>query len=334
MDRLLVSGKYSGYSKGNGEDNIPIEKKRDVIEDASWYSLEKLSSFYDREFNTRIDPISDTHRASLHEQIGEPTNPIVKELLHAEYQIQVGNEIRRAYKKKSWIENITAPEVISFEHQPPILVPRKPFAKMTNEELLRIMFEPFKLVSYFKWFVNDYSGKLEKNFRDGNGMTLPHHLKKWPDKNKTNLNKLFEELKGKIHLAYWGGISQNVTSEIQKNWLDFSNASWRMIGESMAFGGIQEVELKGYLSQIKHAGKGDQFDKFGNVFHDSTILEIRFEFIIKDWFGVDEEDVYKNSYATKLIRDSLAAFWVLQHQRGYRPFINVITYTETKEYIF
>jgi len=49
---------------------------------------------------------------------------------------------------------------------------------------------------------------------------------------------------------------------------------------------------------------------------------------------VNEEDVYKDSTSTHLGRDALAAFWILQHRRGFRPFINVIKYQETKEYIF
>ena len=80
-------------------------------------------------------------------------------------------------------------------------------------------------------------------------------------------------------IAYLGGMTQDITDEIRKNLIDFSGVSLiTMRGERAAFGGIQQVELKGYLSK--------------------------------------------------------AAFWILQHQRGYRPFINEIYYTETKEYIF
>jgi len=49
---------------------------------------------------------------------------------------------------------------------------------------------------------------------------------------------------------------------------------------------------------------------------------------------VDEQDIYKNTTATQFGRDALAAFWVLQHQKGFKPFINVIRYKELKDYIF
>lgn len=131
-------------------------------------------------------------------------------------------------------------------------------------------------------------------------------IQKWPDRETTNLDKLLSAIKNKIYLAYLGGITQDITPEIKENWIDFSFFS--ILQEYMAFGGIQEVGLKGYLSQVKHKGTGDNFDQFGKIYHDATILEIRLEFILKDWFGVDEEDVYKNTTATQMARDALAAF--------------------------
>jgi hypothetical protein len=65
-----------------------------------------------------------------------------------------------------------------------------------------------------------------------------------------------------------------------------------------------------------------------------SVLVIKLFFTLKDWFGVDEEDVYKNEPSTQMGREYLAAFWVLQHQRGYRPFINIITYEEEITVIF
>ena len=212
------------------------------------------------------------------------------------------------------------------------LVKRKPLDEMTDEELLELMFTSFKTVSHFKWITNDYSREIENNFKKGNGATLEWTFKEWPNRKVSNLDNLLNALTDKIYLAYRSGFPENVTPEIQANMINFSHL--RTLGEFVAFGGIQEVELKGYLSKVKHAGKGDYFTKFGDILHDPTVLEVRLEFVLKDWFGVDEEDVYKNSIATKLGRDYLAAFWILQHRRGYQPFINVIKYKETKDYSF
>jgi len=60
--------------------------------------------------------------------------------------------------------------------------------------------------------------------------------------------------------------------------------------EYMAFGGIQDVGLKEYLSQVKR----QNFDKLGNIYYDRTILEIKLEFTIKDWFGVDKRTKEKS----------------------------------------
>lgn len=53
--------------------------------------------------------------------------------------------------------------------------------------------------------------------------------------------------------------------------------------------------------------------------------------MIKDWYGVDESDFTNNRPVAQISRDSLTALWVLQHQRGYRPFINILQYTHNLE---
>jgi hypothetical protein len=314
-----------------------MERKRDVREDASWYiksnmppgiSTGQIDQMVDILYEHKERGVSIAVNDVLRKTIGEPTHPIVRELLNAEYQHKVDEEIRKAHKRKSWIESITAPDAIFYApYQTPYLARRIPLKDLSDEELLKIMFLPFKL------FAKDYFDKLEKQFTDNTGATREWDTwTEWPNRKTTHLDQLLAALKSKIQIAYSSGSVQDVTPEIQANWIDFSSI-WTM-PERMAFGGVQEVELKGYLSKVKQVGKGDYFDKSGKVHHEATILEVRLEFVIKDWFGVDEEDVYKNTIATQLVRDSLAAFWILQHQRGYKPFINVIRYKETKEYSF
>ena len=162
------------------------------------------------------------------------------------------------------------------------------------------MFTPFKL------FAKKYRADLEGRFREGSGKTLEHkEWTEWPNRKTTHIDDLLGAIKDKIYLAYRNGFVQDITLEIENNMIDFSNS--RTLQEWIAFGGIQELELKGYLSKVKQESK-------------PTIPEVRFEFIIKDRFGVDEEDVYKDSKATHLGREALAAFRVLQHQRGFKPF--------------
>jgi len=53
------------------------------------------------------------------------------------------------------------------------------------------------------------------------------------------------------------------------------------------------------------------------------------EIIIKDWFGVSEGDFTKYDFASAAAKKALTSFWILQHQRGYKPFINQFHFKET-----
>ena len=47
------------------------------------------------------------------------------------------------------------------------------------------------------------------------------------------------------------------------------------------------------------------------------------EVTFKDWFGVDEYDITNLRHAAWIGRRPVAAMWVLQHQSGFKPFINI-----------
>jgi len=323
MGELLIQGSYSGYSNSRGKTNIPIERKRDIGEDASWAENNVSMSpyLYEQAQDILYENKNFTTTDVLHKMIGEPTNPVVKELLYTEYQYKVNDAIREVNKNMGWIEwAISASSYSDFNRNAVGLVRRKPLERMSNEELLELMFAPFKL------FAKKYCTRLEQQLRDNKGATLEWTFEKWPNREVTNLDNLLNAVKDKIFSAYRRSSPEDVTPEIQAHMINFS--SFRILAEAMAFGGIQEVELKGYLSKVKYAG----YDKSGK--HFPTVLEVRLEFVLKDWFGVDERDVYNNSIAAQWSRESLAAFWVLQHRRGYKPFINVIRYAETKDYVF
>lgn len=52
------------------------------------------------------------------------------------------------------------------------------------------------------------------------------------------------------------------------------------------------------------------------------------EIIIKDWFGVSEGDFTNNDFASLFGKKSLTCFWILRHQRGYKPFVNQFHFKE------
>jgi len=85
------------------------------------------------------------------------------------------------------------------------------------------------------------------------------------------------------------------------------------------------LTLVGGTQQVDVHVKAIYMDNEG---HTHSVLEI----VIWDTYGVDEDDFTK--YMTKdggvildQKRDAVCAFWILQHQRGYKPVITMFTFT-------
>jgi hypothetical protein len=213
MDKLLIEGRYSGYKNSAGQENIPIERKKDLVEDASWYNNKADSILFAPDNGTY-----ETRNSVIQDTIGDPTNPIVKELLYAEYQYQVDKELMKAYKKKGWLEDIISPVTISSHGTTSTIVAttfpvsvdvkRRILGKLHDEELLQIMFLPFKL------FAKDYYTKLKTNFTDNKGVNVKWDFDKWPNRKTTHLDQLLTAIKDKIYIAYLGGVKQDITPEI------------------------------------------------------------------------------------------------------------------------
>jgi hypothetical protein len=82
-------------------------------------------------------------------------------------------------------------------------------------------------------------------------------------------------------------------------------------------GGVQELQV--YLKKIQYGasssgGNGISYDAELNI-------------VIYDDFGVSENDTVNASFAAGLGRDGLIAMWMLQNQRGYKPFRTVFNFT-------
>ena len=325
MDRLLVEGRYSTYSNSSGS-NIPIERKRDIREDASWGypGMPQTSLFTDQaediiyEYGQRKERF--TQNDVISKQLGFPTHPITKALLTAEYQSVIDSAIVKTYGQRGWIESILIPTAVYGDYNLSKFK-RKPLQNLNNDDLITVLFENLKTFT-------KYGDTLKQHFRNNTGDDLFHHLDNWPDGYTTNKNNLVKALRDTIISAYKLKTVLDVTNIIKQkeNLINFSNAKILMLGEAAIFGGIQEVGIKGFLKNerigIKMIGKPVK-----------SFIEVELRFVLKDWFGVDEQDVYKNELSTQLDREGLAAFWILQHQRGYRPFINIITYKEIVNFV-
>lgn len=314
MDRLLIKGRYSTYTNSAGQENIPIEQKRDIREDASWqyYTLPGTPFFKEQAADIYYEhsqrEVYLTRNDIILKQMGFPTHPITQALLTAEYPSKVDSAIVKTHGKKGWIEKIASS----------LDVRKKPLRLLTDDELITILFRKFKLFT-------KYGEVLEQHFRLNTGEDLIHHLDYWADGRFTKRDNLVRALREPTISAYKSNTVVDVTEIISKNFIDFSTTEdTSMIGERAAFGGIQEVGIMGFLTDEKINNR---------ILGIPTIppfIKVEYRFLLKDWFGVDEEDVYKNQDSTQMDREGLAAFWILQHQRRYKPFINIITYKQTE----
>jgi len=320
MDSLLIEGRYSTFENAEGKPSRPIEEKKDIREDASW-------SYFG--FPGNIDTLEEQAKDIFIEhkrrkvilnkndiflkQLGFPTHPVTKALLYAETHHEVNKALRDTYGWTDWRSYFLLPG--SFGDGSDIR--RKPLIAMSDNELIKVA---------FKVFTNKYKDKListlkEGHFKQNTGNDLiieEHTLTNWGDSFSTNKRALELALEKYIKEAYYYHRVVDVTPAIKENMIDFTGALFTMVDEATAFGGIQEVEVKGYLTDAKEIAWKPDF----------MGLHIELKITLKDWFGVDEEDVYKSANAAHIARDSLAALWILQHQRGYRPFMNIIKYKE------
>ena len=77
-------------------------------------------------------------------------------------------------------------------------------------------------------------------------------------------------------------------------------------------GSIQQINV--FLSDIQIHG---------------TSYTAAFKIDMYDQFGVSENDFAKygtGSGPKAIVRDAIIAFWILQHNRGYKPLVNVFRY--------
>ena len=93
----------------------------------------------------------------------------------------------------------------------------------------------------------------------------------------------------------------------------------------IAIGGVQEVEITGTVLNDKPGF--DYWDKYGRINNSPHQVTIRFNILLKDWFGVDESDFTNFRPAALMDRRGLTGMWILQHQRGYQPFINIFEFS-------
>ena len=194
----------------------------------------------------------------------------------------------------------------------------KELQKKTDSELLKTA---FKTINYSK-----YADRILGNFYAGGGRTITHDLNVWYDSmsGKDRLLKAIEDALKDNHSGFHAKSSEiNLTNAIRNNWPSF-RVSFANMSEMIAIGGVQEVEVMG---ELKDQSFGYDFlDRNGRMHNSPHKVRIDLTILLKDWFGVDENDFTNNRPAAILDREGLASLWVLQHQRGYDPFVHIFKY--------
>lgn len=148
---------------------------------------------------------------------------------------------------------------------------------------------------------------------------------------KDKLLKAIKDIfKGSHSLFYINRGEIDLSSAISHNWPSF-RLSIVNPSEMIAIGGVQEVEVYG---KIKGQSFGyDFWDRNGKSHNSPHEVKIDLTILLKDWFGVDEEDFTNNKPPALVDREGLAALWVLQHQRSYSPFVHIFSYKYENMYV-
>ncbi|GHT61729.1 hypothetical protein AGMMS50239_13280 [Bacteroidia bacterium] len=316
MKRKIIEGEsvsideFKNYRDSKSDASFGIKGQPNSMmlkELMSGKSIEEYSSF---ELNTRQ---------------GYPNDSLTVKLIDGSTEFDIHKSVKDKHRKIGPLESIlfslNVPTPGS-HYDSRRLMRTEPLEEMNNDRLIQIAFSPFSFSKYGKEIKEHFS---LTNKQAGTDLRLK--IDKWYNSD-TNKDLVVDFIKDKLKEAYTSkkGIMQEiiVPKDLLKK-LTF-RTSIKNMSEMIAIGGIQYVNLKGYLLDVKWGGKS--WNSQGKIIESSTIIQVQLDFVLGDWFGVDEDDITNNGIAAQLGRKELAALWILQHQRGYHPFICFYEYSE------
>jgi hypothetical protein len=211
------------------------------------------------------------------------------------------------------------PEIASYESYYNQYYKTEPLDQMSDEKLLQILFS-------FPLSRSKYIHRIKEQFIKKDDTDLRFTIDSW-NTGITKKNGVINCIKNELYNAYKynGGITQIITvPDILLREITFTG-SISNLSEMLAIGGINYKQVTGYLLFEQWVKKQNRW-KGENV--QTPTIVVQLDFLIGDWFGVDEYDVTNNKFAAIFARRQMAAFWVLQHQRGYPPIRCWYDYTE------
>ena len=194
------------------------------------------------------------------------------------------------------------------------------YALQSNEYLITRLFDRFKLLPSSEYII-----RLESHFRENTGSDFLYTRINLPRgrsffKIKDSIRKRLRDLID-IPIYLWSETNNSLTNHIEFNYLQ------PLIDElpfSAVIGGIQKVRV--FLNNIKLNHIPLSIGSNGTI-PESFEYKINLTIEISDNFGVDQKDFEELDIASYLDGGGLTSFWVLQHQRGYKPFINKLICT-------
>lgn len=217
--------------------------------------------------------------------------------------------------------------------------------KKTDSELLNIMWGGGGLGKLDTVGSSDLRKILETRYRKNTGAELRVNMPNsyWTSSIVNNRDDILSQIKEATQKELIAAKRRNdfVCNVNCSHILDKAQINFRLDIENpslmMPMGGVQGVIVKtkrvikdkNTFNRIMNTKLPD----FGSSLkrYNEDIYEITLNIILKDWFAVDEDDFAFSDYSsgwagtksfvTKLGREALVAFWILQHQRSYRPFV-------------
>jgi hypothetical protein len=197
---------------------------------------------------------------------------------------------------------------------------------------------------------------LKINYKKNSGREFSIDLSDghWKSSKTNNRNGIMKQIQDATQREFDRAVRNNsFFCKVEcSNILDRAKINFRTDADNLSLaipmGGVQHVVLRSvnveepnnsFISKNYH--KPNFMDSL--VSKKSKEYEITLEIRLRDRFGVDTDDFAYSSYSSKaeagksivtaLGREALTAFWILQHQRGFRPFVwNAIFYSTIRVY--
>jgi len=208
-----------------------------------------------------------------------------------------------------------------------------PIRAETDAELLKVLKE-----SIFSLGLSVYGDRIVKHFASKSGKNLQFTMDNWYDgttNKKEFLKAIVNGLNQKHDLFHsTAPVCKfiDISKEIKNYKPNFRKSFLANLSETIAMGGVQEVVVEG--TKVKDLGHGPNYWQSGGKFTFGSraqniphLVEIKLKITFKDWFGVNEDDFTSLTRPAVIAgRTGLTKMWILQHQRGYPPFILELVY--------